>query len=74
VEADGQGGQIVSTFQDEPEELPAVHTRHTARHLSTAQVHIHPVRKRPVRTVQQRTLQCLYIECHTKMQTSHQVV
>lgn len=43
VEADGQSRQTVSTFQDEPEELSAVHTRHTAGHLSASQVHIHAV-------------------------------
>lgn len=71
VEIDGQGGKTVSTFQNESEELAAVHTRHTAGHLSAATVHIHAVRERPGRTVCQRTFQCVHIERDPKMQTGH---
>lgn len=35
VEADGQGGEIVSTEQNEFEKFAALHTRHPARHIST---------------------------------------
>lgn len=53
METYGQSGKTVSTFQDEPEEFAAVHTRHTAGYLPTSQVHIHSVRERPIRAVQQ---------------------
>jgi len=74
LETDGQSGQAMSTFQDESEELAAVHTRHTAGHLSAAQVHIHAVRERPLRIVQQRAFQRVHIERDTQVQTSHQTV
>lgn len=74
METDGQGGQIVSTFQNEPEELAAVHTRHTAGHLSATTVHIHTVRERPGRTVRQRAFQRVHIERDSEMQTGYQVV
>jgi len=45
LETDGQSGEAVPTFQDESEKLAAFHTRHTARYLSEAQVHIHTVRE-----------------------------
>lgn len=74
MEAHGQGGQTMPALQNEPEKLAAIHTGHTARHLSAAQVYIHAVRERPGRAVQQRALQRVHIERHTQMQAGHQVV
>lgn len=74
METYGQGCETVSTFQDEPEELSTVHTRHTARHLSAAQVHLHTVWEWPFWVVQQWAFQCFHFECDTKMQTSHQII
>lgn len=74
VEADGQGCQAVPALPDEPEELAAVHTGHTAGHVPAAQVHLHAVRERAGRPVRQRALQRFHTERHTQVQAGHQAV
>ena len=56
VEADGPGSETVPTSTYEPQELAAVHPRHTSRHLPAPEVHLRRVRGPHARAGRQRVL------------------